>query len=468
MATKRKAPLDRELAHLRSEQSEITDPIRLKLQLERVPRVPEKDQAALREALLQAESDRTGMQIKLLGRYVEELAVTRDELREAMSETDRQAEEPLFERITEIENEFSKAGLIHALYDVGPPPPTHLLYRGEYQSPMEEVVPGYLAVLCESESTALFEEPIPVNQSSGRRTKLAHWLTDFDGQAGALVARVYVNRVWQHLFGEGLVATEENLGTSGVPPTHPELLEWLAHDFIAGGGHTKKLVRTLVLSAAYRQVSRVTDDNRRGLEVDPANRLLWRMRLRQLESEIVRDSILSASGKLDTTMGGPALMLELTTDGRFVIKEEGLPTPTAKFRRSIYILARRNYHHSMLAVFDQPILSTNCMVREPSAVVLQSLAMLNDEFVIEQARLIAERIEKSDRNSTKDKSLEAAFEHILCRAPDDAELAWSQNTLTKHEQEYRAAGKTKDEARTLALADICHALVNSSEFLYVP
>src|SRR5262249_5189458 len=154
--------------------------------------------------------------------------------------------------------------------------------------------------------------------TSGRRLALARWLTDRDSPASALLARVMVNRIWQQLFGRGIVATPENFGAQGVRPTHPELLEWLADDFISHGWKVKRMVKSTMLSSAYRQSSRRDPDEAESAgtatvatarvdpaTIDPANDLLWRMRLRRLESEVVRDCALATSGKLEITMGGP-------------------------------------------------------------------------------------------------------------------------------------------------------------------
>src|SRR5262249_37576027 len=141
-------------------------------------------------------------------------------------------------------------------------------------------------------------------ESSGRRLSLAKWLDDVDTPAGALVLRVRVNRIWRHLFGRGIVETVDNFGVTGAKPSHPELLDWLAAEFLRGDGRLKPFLKMLMTSAAYRQSSQVVDSST-GKTSDPDNRLLWRMPLRRIESEVVRDSILAVSGVLDSTMGGP-------------------------------------------------------------------------------------------------------------------------------------------------------------------
>jgi hypothetical protein len=280
------------------------------------------------------------------------------------------------------------------------------------------------------------------------------------------VLRVRVNRVWQHLFGQGIVETADNFGRTGTAPTHPELLDWLAGHFAAGGQSLKPLLRLLMTSTVYRQASRVRV-GRIGnpSHTDPDNHLLWHMRLRRLESEAVRDSLLAVSGKLDRTFGGPPVPVQSRPDGSFVIPSTGLPAPSSRWRRSVYLLARRNYHHSLLGVFDQPTLTTNCTRRAPSAVVLQSLTMLNDDFVLEQARSLAERV----AGQAPEKRIAAAFRITLARPPSQRETAWCAALLKRHTDHYRQAGKIPaDRAASEALVHLCHVLLNTSEFLYVP
>src|SRR5262249_20402793 len=180
--------------------------------------------------------------------------------------------------------------------------------------------------------------PKPGAATSGRRTALARWLTRPDHP---LTARVFVNRVWQHYFGEGIVATADNFGHLGARPTHSELLDWLATQFVQGGWRMKALHRLIVTSAVYRQASAYQS----GPETpDPGNQFLGRMRLRRLESEAVRDAVLAVSGRLDGTMGGPPVPLEPQPSGLVVVNERGLTAPGAASRATLYLFARRTYN----------------------------------------------------------------------------------------------------------------------------
>jgi hypothetical protein len=280
----------------------------------------------------------------------------------------------------------------------------------------------------------------------GRRLALAHCLNDERTPAGALVFRVRVNRIWRQLFGKGLVDPTDNLGVTGAKPTHPELLDWLATQFVRDGRRLKPLLKTLMTSSAYRQSSTEYSVLSTQYSVDPDNRLLWRMPLRRLESEIIRDSILAVSAKLDCTMGGPPIPIDLKPDGSLAPKDGDRP------RRSVYLLARRNYHPTLLGVFDQPALTTNCTGRQASAVVLQPLTMLNDPFVAARAVDIASRI---GAMAKPDQEIEMAFRYILGRSPTASERAIATK-LFEHQRGNQP------------LAHLCHVLLNTSEFLYVP
>jgi hypothetical protein len=261
------------------------------------------------------------------------------------------------------------------------------------------------------------------------------------------------------------VTTPDNFGQSGVPPTHPELLDWLTVEFSRQGWHLKPLIKLMMMSSAYRQSSEVASDAK-GAGVDPGNRLLWRMRLRRLESEIIRDRILATSGKLDLTMGGPPVLLDGRPDGMVILSKKDTAESSRQWRRSLYVLSRRNYHYSFLAAFDQPMMSLNCPRRNSSAVVGQSLFMLNDDFVLEQSREFARRVMESPGQSPQAR-IERAFQLAFGRKPTAKEVAWSSELLERRTARYLAAENQPEQAATRALAAFCHVLLNTSEFLYV-
>ena len=306
--------------------------------------------------------------------------------------------------------------------------------------------------------------------SSGRRLALAQRLTKPNSRAAALVARVRVNRVWQRLFGKGIVATSDNLGRNGARPTHPELLDWLADGFMSSGWRIKPLVRLLVASTVYRQQSRLLGSeespSQRGrvqiaMSVDPGNLLLWRMPLRRLESEVIRDSIMTVSGKLSRTMGGPAIRLYGRADGMVTVSVPDLDHPGDRWRRSLYLVGRRNYNLTLLSVFDQPKLSMNCTRRDTSAAVLQTLVLLNNTFLLEQAHSFAERVARSTRNPSK--RIELAFRLALGRKPSREEASWSRELLEREIQRQLETAVEPEEADLEALASLCQMILNPAK-----
>jgi hypothetical protein len=365
-------------------------------------------------------------------------------------------------------------GRIQAIYDVGPAPVTHLLKRGQYETPGAEVQPGFLSVLCDSpDDAAIREKPASV-ADSGRRLGFAKWVTCRDSRAAGLVSRVYVNRLWQHLFGEGLVRTPENFGAQGETPTHPELLEWLAAEFQGPAGwRTKPLVRMLMLSDAYQQSSHSRRFHAFALGkptpdpavVDPDNHLLWRMRIKRLEAEAIRDCVLASSGRLDSTMGGPPVLLVARPDGLVTIDSAKLRRPADALRRSVYLLSRRAYNLSLLSVFDRPAFAVNCPQRDASVIPLQSLTMLNDEFIARESEHLASRV-VTEWPGAKGPVVEMVFRLVLARTPDGTEVRRCYQYLSDQRQAFEQTGATRETAAQQALAQFCRTVYNTGEFLY--
>jgi mono/diheme cytochrome c family protein len=329
--------------------------------------------------------------------------------------------------------EWPKLGRIQALWDVGKPPKIRLLQRGSADAPGPRVTPGYPAVLAKPGAAEATGSPNKQGETSGVRLAFAEWLTSSDHP---LTARVIVNRIWQGHFGEGLVATPDNFGSTGAPPTNQPLLDYLALDFMANGWSAKRLHKQIMLSTAYRQQSL---QHEKGNAIDPENKLLWRMNLRRLDAETLRDSVIAASGKLNLTTGGPPVQLEMRPDGLQVVSSK--EPDSAHWRRSIYLTHRRTYPMSFLGVFDYPIIDTNCTRRVPSATPLQSLTMLNDDFIWKAAAALAQRSESN---------VEAAYLLTLSRAPSA--------------EENQAAAEFLAQMPFQAFAQV---LLSSNEFLYV-
>jgi len=287
--------------------------------------------------------------------------------------------------------------------------PTHVHLRGNFLQKGETVLPG----------TPAFLPPLPAREAKAKanRLDLARWLVD---PAHPLTARVAANRVWQHLFGKGLVPTPDNFGISGQPPTHPELLDWLASELVRLRWSQKELIRLVVRSAAYRQASRYRPEL---VERDPDNTLLARQNRYRVEAEIVRDLALSVSGLLNPKLGGPSIVPPFPKElpiAEFTQEELKRPTPE-RHRRSLYIYGQRTLVHPLLSAFDVADPNQPCVRRERSITPMQALTLLNDPTFAECARALSDRLRAA--HDSRDDRLEQGFRLCLGRPPAAAEKA---------------------------------------------
>ncbi len=472
------AALDAEVNALKQEQQVIRDRYRDQLLEMRLPRVPEAIRAEAKLAAHTPFEKRTEEQRRLVGRFERLLRVTAEEVRAALTPTDKAEWERLDKEIAAVNARRPQPPQIHVVFDTDKPAAVHVLRRGEFDKPAAPVQPALPVVLragdLQSPSVILAANQTATasrrhEPAASPRLVLAQQLTAPDSPAAALVARVLMNRVWQQLFGRGLVATTANLGVSGARSTHPELLDWLAGEFIRNGWQLKPMIRLIVTSSTYQQSSSVATDPAlaaRSQQADPANDLLWHQRLRRLESEMVRDALLATSGELDDRIGGPPVLTAVWPDGTVGVATNKLTSPADAFRRSLYLLQRRTYHPSLLAAFDQPLLNANCVQRTTSATVSQSLALLNDGFVIERATALASRVCAARVDTAA--RIELAFTLALGRQPSAEESRWCR-ALAEHEGvRLLTSGTNLPAARDAALARVCHTLLNTSEFLSIP
>jgi mono/diheme cytochrome c family protein len=463
------AEIDRRIAELQGRLTELNKKVSDRLIAARAASLPAQIRADVLAAIRTPAGMRDPVQKYLAAKFEPSLTVKPDEISAGLS-TEEKAQAKL------IDNNIHKAkanrkthSKIQALYDLGPAPKTHLLVRGSELSPGPEVQAGFLRALCQSEADAVAKCRSPYPGTSGRRGALARWLTNQGSPASALLARVMVNRIWKQIFGQGIVPSVDNFGVQGQPPTHPELLEWLSKELVASGWRIKPLCRLLVTSTAYRQASRreparaASGSNPES--IDPGNELLWRMRLRRLESEIVRDSILTVSGDRDLSLGGPPVPIATRPDGLVEVARDRLVRPGDAYKRSIYLTTRRAYNPSLLTVFDQPLVATNCVRRATSAVPLQSLIMLHDVFTVEQARHFAARIERAGPRAP-DERIDLAFRLALMRHPNQTERHACTDLLKRQTKLALPAADSQEEAERQALIQLCLTLYNTSEFLY--
>ena len=353
-------------------------------------------------------------------------------------------------------------------------PETHLFYRGSHENPKQAVGPAEFRILvAHREKTP----EIPVNdakrKTTGRRLAYARHLTDGEHP---LVARVLVNRVWAHHFGRGIVGSLGDFGALGEKPTHPELLDWLATDFMSHGWKLKRLHKLIMTSAAYVQASRRTTDLDR---VDPENRLLGRMSVRRLDAEALRDAILRVSGQLNDAQHGKPVPVKEDEVGQIVIGVENkdgegkpgkeIPIGGQEYRRSIYVQARRSRPLASLDTFDLPAMTPNCEERSSSTVAPQSLMLMNSRFMEEFVGRFADRIERENEGRSMADRIARAWSLAYGAAPSREELASSIGFVEAQAKDLRAGNSKKTEAvsEKEALRVFCQALLSSNRFLYV-
>ena len=328
-----------------------------------------------------------------------------------------------------------------------------ILKRGDVEQKGEDVGVGVLTALSDNNGDAsewLNEEAL---KKGDGRDALAHWLTDSDKGAGHLLARVIVNRLWQHHFGVGLVKTSNNFGQVGEKPTHPELLDWLAQELINKDWKIKSIHKLIMKSSTYMQT--VKWDQPR-YEIDPENKLFWRKEPRRLEGEIIRDSIMNTAGTLNRKMFGPSVKPWVSKDAINTGSTNKWPVNVKDgpdtWRRSIYVFMRRSMRVPFFEVFDVPDGMQSRGVRELTTVPTQALMLMNNQFVRDQAAHFANRIRKAVGNDNLKHIVEEAYWLALSRSPTNEELSSSVELLSTEGQ---------------SLENFCHILFTLNEFCYV-
>jgi hypothetical protein len=365
-----------------------------------------------------------------------------------------------------------------AVTDTGPEaPPVHRLTTGNYLKPREEVPPKFPQFL--DKHTPIIHPPAGVPASTGRRTALAEWLCKPDHP---LTGRVIANRLWQHYLGEGIVATPNDFGAMGEAPSDPDLLDYLASELVRNGWRLKALHRLIVTSAVYQQSSHPERNPTaaQAQKADPDDKLLWHARVKRREGEAVRDLILQASGRLNLRMFGPSAMPDLpkalADESRYAWDPD--EKPVDRNRRSIYVFARRNLALPLFAAFDAPDRVNSCPVRSTTITAPQALVMLNGRLTLEEARAMAGRLLAAHGDDAA-ALVRAAYRAAYGREPADDELKAGCQFVDRQAQVIAAGPAPRHDAlpeslpadlspaRAAAVVDLCHALMNSAEFLYV-
>ena len=441
--------VDEKVRPFKAQISAIEKPIREKLMAEKI-----EFHVKLAESTgTVTEATREAYRKETAERFAKSVNLQPEEIEAELSPEARKARKALQDEIEQINK--TRPPLLPAVMgvsDVENPAQAYLLRRGDVSMKGDPVEPGLPQVLCGDGSL----------QTVNRRKQMADWIAGADNP---LTSRVAVNRIWQYHFGKGIVRTPSDFGATGDKPSHPELLDWLATEFIAKGWSWKAMHRLILSSNTYRQASRFVE---KSAAVDPENRLFWRVAQRRLEGEIVRDSILAVSGKLNPQMFGPGIYPRIDPD---IINTGSRPRwpldaqdNESTWRRSVYIFVKRSVLLPMIEVFDCPVTTVSAPVRPVSTVSPQALALMNNEFILQQAGFFADRITAEAGNDAA-KQVGAAFKLALNRQPSEKELAWALDFLKSQAAGY--AERKNDKPQAAALRDFCHAVFNLSEFLYV-
>ncbi|HEY1861701.1 MAG TPA: DUF1553 domain-containing protein [Gemmataceae bacterium] len=445
--------IDRQVQALKESLQKIAQPFRDELLEERLKDVDPDVRDVVLQAVNTAEDKRTEEQKELLKKHAEQVKVSEEDLAKRFKEFGG-VREQILKAVAEREKERpTPLEMIAAFVETDPKPLVHhLLERGQHDSPGKEVQPGVPAALCNADNTFRIEERPEGRVSTGRRTALARWAA---AKENPLLARVMVNRIWQHHFGVGLVTTPDNLGQSGAKPSHPELLDYLAAEFVRSGWSVKSLHRLILMSGVYRQESKLREDC---FTANPDNRLLWRFPLRRLDAEALRDAMLLISGELDAKHGGPYVPTRRTEDGSVVVddKAEGAR------RRSVYLQQRRTQVLTMLELFDAPSLVTTCGMRTTSTVPLQALALLNSEFARARAGALANRLEK-EAGAEEAKRIDLAF-RLACGRNVRAE---ERDACTRFLTAQRTVYANEQDVDQRVWTDLCQMILAGNAFLYV-
>lgn len=455
-----KAAIQREIAGLKSALDAKRKQLTEKHVSARLAKLPAELRADLKKMLATPAGKRDAV-LKYLGmKFEQQLKVSEAELKKLESGFAKEITKTE-KRTKELTAKIPPKPMIRALWDRGVPSPAYIYRRGEFNNPGRLVGPGVPSMLTDGKTPFNVEPPWPGAKKTGRRLAFAKWLTQPNHP---LTARVMVNRVWKYHFGTGIVKSTENFGHTGDRPTHPELLDWLAGEFVGQGWSVKAMHRLMLNSSVYRQRSSLVVN---AMQADPENSLLWRMPLKRLEAEAVRDSIALVADRLDPRRFGKPDPVDVRPDGLVT----SLPTK-AGYRRSIYVLHRRKEMPTILENFDLPQMIPNCIERPSSTVASQALHLMNNTMIRELSQDFADSTLRNVGDQP-DRQVDYVYKTALSRPPSIEEQQFAVaaiGELTRQwEIELSVDGKPGDPtaAKRKALSNFCHTIVNSAAFLYV-
>lgn len=448
------APIEAKIKQLQQKVDERAGEVRARLIQQQLDKLPEVLREDLRAMLSTPKKQRNSVQKYLADKFEASLTfkraqlINRDvEFRKLSQQTERE--------IKQAKENLHRRPAIRALWDRGEPSPSYIYRRGEHTNPGRLVGPGVLSVLTAEGEPFDVQPPWPYSKKTGRRLALAKWVTKPDHP---LTARVEVNRIWKGHFGTGIVKSLSNFGNTGVPPTHPELLDWLAVEFVEHGWSVKHMHRLMLNSSTYRQSSAVTDEQ---LAADPENKLLSHMTLTRMDAETVRDSILAVSGRLNFAQFGPPDQINVRPDGLVTSRETN-----GGWRRSVYVLQRRKEVLTILENFDLPQMNPNCIERPESTVASQALHLMNNGMIRQLADDFAERVAREAGENRRDR-ISRAYWLALSRPPSDQEIILGEEALAKMTAFWQSQPGEEKQAKIRALSKYCHMLLNSAAFLFI-
>ncbi len=454
------APIQADIKKLQAQIDQAAAPFRKTAIEERLKTLPAEVREDLRIASEIAADQRSDLQKYLVEKFKKTLDISNRELLK-MYPAYQTASQPTQRELAAARGKLTAKPHVRILTDNPEPSVSYLLRRGDPVGFGEPVEPGVPMVL-QNAALKPYQPVSPFPGASGRRLALANWLTQPEHP---LTARVMVNQMWMRHFGRGIVASVSNFGHSGVPPSHPELLDWLATEFVARGWSMKTMHRLMMTSEAYRQASVVEDSK---LAADPENVLVSRMQLHRMDAETLYDSLLTVAGRLDPALFGSPTEVDIRPDKEVTVK----PTATG-FRRSIYVLHRRQTPVSLLDAFDQPAMTPNCTERRRSNVATQALHMMNGSMTWELARFMAGRV-IDDADGDRAKQVEEIYLRAYGRRPNAEEIRMGTAAIEEFRKQWpaRLASDNGDAPRAssanwLALANYCHAILNSAEFSFI-
>lgn len=451
----------------------IDRPVRDKLSKSKIENLDKETRVALSTDVKQ----RSPQQHKLVATANPLIKVTWDEVLEALPAKAREERDRIKARIHDIEaRKPQPSPQAYCVYENGTPG-TNFLKRGNPKNKGARIEPGFPRLLA----------PEALQAGNGKvpnRLDLAQWLIRSENP---MTAKVMVNRIWQQHFGMGIVASPSDYGIKGIPPTHPELLDWLALEFVKSGWSIKHIHRLIVSSSTYRQTSK--NENLAGLATDPENKYLWRMNRKRMDAEVLRDSMIFVAGKMNHKYHGPMIKIPLEPEVYDLIFTEGEPdglwleTPDTRehFRKSIYLFNKRNVRLPVLEVFDQPDTLVTCPVRNSSTHAPQALTLLNGPLSQELCLTLASNI-INNSHSKHEEWIPTLWQQVLGRTPSQEEIDGAMKFLKDQEKRIESVvsgqitlrvPKTNKSLQVnpglaAAFADLCLALFNTNEFAYRP